>query len=80
MNAIRIRKENQIISAEERRALAQFNMEERAKRENKIVADFREMITKRTQQGTLRRVRSQGILRWLTQPRLLHSLAYFTGE
>lgn len=63
MNAIRIRKENQIISAEERRALAQFNMEERAKRENKIVADFREMITKRTQQGTLRRVRSQGILR-----------------
>jgi len=63
MNAIRIRKENQIISAEERRALAQFNMEERAKRENKIVADFREMITKRTQQGTLRRVRSHRIVR-----------------
>lgn len=47
MNAIRMRKENQIISAEEKRALAQFNMEEKAKRENKIVADFREMIAKR---------------------------------
>ena len=51
MNAIRMRKENQIISAEERRALAQFNIEEKAKRENKIVADFREMITKKI--GTL---------------------------
>ena len=47
MNAIRMRKENQIISAEERRALAQFNIEEKAKRENKIVADFREMISKK---------------------------------
>jgi len=60
MNAIRIRKENQIISAEERRALAQFNMEERAKRENKIVADFREMIAKRTQQGRLTLVQFPG--------------------
>jgi hypothetical protein len=52
MNAIRMRKENQIISAEEKRALAQFNMEEKAKRENKIVADFREMISKRLRTHT----------------------------
>ncbi len=44
MNAIRIRKENQVYSAEEKRALALFNYEEKAKRENKILADFREMI------------------------------------
>jgi len=44
MNAIRIRKENQVYSAEEKRALAMFNYEEKAKRENKILADFREML------------------------------------
>ena len=44
MNAVRIRKENQVISAEEKRALLLFNQEEKAKRENQIIADFREMI------------------------------------
>jgi len=44
MNAIRIRKENQVYSAEEKRALALFNYEEKAKRENKILADFRDMV------------------------------------
>jgi len=44
MNAVRIRKENQIISAEEKRALLNLAQEERAKRENKIIADLREMI------------------------------------
>ena len=44
MNAVRIRKESQIYSAEEKRALAMFNYEEKAKRENKILADFREML------------------------------------
>lgn len=46
MNAVRIRKENQIISAEEKRALLNFAQEERAKRENKIIADLREMLNK----------------------------------
>eukprot|EP01090_Pellita_catalonica_P005798 TRINITY_DN16024_c0_g1_i1.p1 TRINITY_DN16024_c0_g1~~TRINITY_DN16024_c0_g1_i1.p1 ORF type:complete len:295 (-),score=66.16 TRINITY_DN16024_c0_g1_i1:52-828(-) len=45
MNAVRIRKENQIYSAEEKRALALFNYEEKAKRENKILSDFREIIS-----------------------------------
>jgi DNA mismatch repair ATPase MutL len=45
MNAIRIRKENQVYSAEEKRALALFNYEEKAKRENKILAEFRDMIS-----------------------------------
>lgn len=36
MNAIRIRKENQVYSAEDKRALAMFNYEEKAKREQKV--------------------------------------------
>jgi len=44
MNAVRIRKEMQIYSAEEKRALALFNYEERAKRENEILAEFRETL------------------------------------
>lgn len=45
MNAVRIRKENQIISAEEKRALLNLAQEEHAKRENKIIADLREMVS-----------------------------------
>ncbi|XP_032126314.1 NKAP-like protein [Sapajus apella] len=48
MEAVRLRKENQIYSADEKRALASFNQEERQKRENKILASFREMVYKKT--------------------------------
>lgn len=44
MNAVRMRKENQIYSAEEKKALALFNYEEKARRENKILADFRDVV------------------------------------
>ncbi|EKX31369.1 hypothetical protein GUITHDRAFT_83173, partial [Guillardia theta CCMP2712] len=51
MNAVRIRKENQAIlqvySAEEKRALAMFNFEERQQRENRILADFKSMMAVR---------------------------------
>lgn len=49
MEAVRIRKENQIYSADDRRALAMFNREEREKRENQVLSDFRSMIHKKTQ-------------------------------
>lgn len=45
MNAVRMRKEGQIYSAEEERALAQINAAERAKRENQVVADFRQLLS-----------------------------------
>ncbi|CAG8811034.1 441_t:CDS:2 [Gigaspora margarita] len=35
---------NQVISAEEKRALLLFNQEEKAKKENKIISDFRELV------------------------------------
>ena len=44
MNAVRIRKENQSYSAEEKRALAMFNYEEKQKRESQILADFRSLV------------------------------------
>lgn len=44
MEAVRIRKENQLYSADEKRALAMFSKEERQKRENKILSQFREMV------------------------------------
>jgi len=44
MNAVRMRKENQIYSAEEKRALAMFNYEEKQKRESQILADFRSLV------------------------------------
>ncbi|KAM7256904.1 hypothetical protein ACFE04_012645 [Oxalis oulophora] len=44
MNAIRIRKENQVYSAEDKRALAMFNYEEKAKREHKVMADLMRLV------------------------------------
>lgn len=44
MEAVRIRKENQIYSADEKRALAMFSKDERQKRENKILGQFKDMI------------------------------------
>ena len=44
MEAVRLRKENQIYSADEKRALAMFSKEERQKRENKILGEFRDMV------------------------------------
>jgi hypothetical protein len=47
MNAVRIRKENQVISAEEKRAVMLFNQEEKSKKENKIISDFRELLSEK---------------------------------
>merc|ERR1711957_678217 len=49
MNAVRIRKENQVYSAEEKRALAMYNFEEKANRESMLVGELREMLEKRQQ-------------------------------
>ena len=51
MNAVRLRKENQVYSAEEKRALALITMEENEQRENKLLQDFREMLQARQADG-----------------------------
>jgi NF-kappa-B-activating protein C-terminal domain len=43
MNAVRIRKENQVYSAEEKRALALITFEEKQQKDNKIVGELREL-------------------------------------
>lgn len=50
MNAIRIRKENQVYSAEDKRALAMFNYEEKAKREHKVMSDLQRLVQRHMQQ------------------------------
>mmetsp|Transcript_3832 Transcript_3832/g.9687 ORF Transcript_3832/g.9687 Transcript_3832/m.9687 type:complete len:301 (-) Transcript_3832:1170-2072(-) len=45
MEAVRIRKENQIYNADERRALAMFHYEENQKKEAKILNDFRSLLS-----------------------------------
>ncbi|KAL3644878.1 hypothetical protein CASFOL_010058 [Castilleja foliolosa] len=52
MNAIRIRKENQVYSAEDKQALAMFNYEEKAKREQKVMADLQRLVQRHIGQDT----------------------------
>ena len=51
MEAVRIRKENQVYSADEKRALAMFSKEERQKRENRILSQFRDMVNTKLASG-----------------------------
>ena len=44
MTAVRLRKENQVISEEEKRALLKLQREEKVKKEGAIVSQFREML------------------------------------
>ena len=44
MNAVRIRKENQVYTAEEKAALAMFNFEENKRKEQKILDDMRRLV------------------------------------
>lgn len=44
MNAVRMRKENQVISAEEKRGILKLQKEEKMKREALIVGGFKEIV------------------------------------
>ena len=44
MNAVRMRKENQVINAEEERAILKLQREEKAKKEAMIIGQFRDMM------------------------------------
>jgi hypothetical protein len=44
MNAVRMRKENQVISAEEKRGILKMQKEEKEKREGMIISGFKEML------------------------------------
>jgi len=52
MNAVRIRKENQVISAEEKRGILKMQAEEKAKREGQIISSFRELVDTKLQEAS----------------------------
>lgn len=45
MNAVRLRKENQVYSAEEKKALAMINFEENLQKESKVIGEFRKILS-----------------------------------
>jgi len=49
MNAVRMRKENQVYSAEEKAAMAALNKEERAAKEQRVLDDFRKLVAEQLQ-------------------------------
>ena len=55
MNAVRIRKENQVYSAEEQRALALITMEENQQKEAQLMEDFRTMLKAKKAQAVASR-------------------------
>jgi hypothetical protein len=52
MEAVRLRKENQVYSADEKRALAKFNHEVRSKKEDQLMTQFRELIHSKQKSDT----------------------------
>lgn len=52
MNAVRMRKENQVYSAEEKAALAMLNFEEQKKKEAKIIDDMKRLVEKTVNDAT----------------------------
>lgn len=49
MNAVRLRKENQVYSAEEKRALALLSIQEKQEKEAQVLDDFRKMLAEKSQ-------------------------------
>lgn len=44
MNEVRLRKESQVYTAQEKKALALFKIEENQEREKRLMAEFKEMV------------------------------------
>jgi NF-kappa-B-activating protein C-terminal domain len=51
MNAVRMRKENQVISAEEKRGILKLQKEERERRETLLREEFKEIVDERLKKG-----------------------------
>ena len=51
MNAVRMRKENQVISAEEKRGILKLQKEERERREEVLREEFKELVDERLKAG-----------------------------
>lgn len=49
MNAVRLRKENQVYSAEEQAALAMINYEEKAEKEKQVMEELKKLVERAKQ-------------------------------
>ncbi|RXK35319.1 hypothetical protein M231_07422 [Tremella mesenterica] len=56
MNAVRLRKENQVINAEEKRAILKLQKEENIKKEGMIISQFKEMMDENLQKQGLDKI------------------------
>jgi hypothetical protein len=52
MNAVRMRKENQVISAEEKRGILKLQKEERERREAILREEFQDLVSERLKKGS----------------------------
>ena len=59
MNAVRIRKENQVYSAEEQRALALITLQENQRKEAELVEDWKELLQAKKDQTKLKAQQQQ---------------------
>lgn len=56
MNAVRLRKENQVINAEEKRAILLLQREEKVRKEGMIISQFKEMMDENLRKQGLKKV------------------------
>lgn len=59
MNAVRVRKENQVINAEEKRAMLVAQREQAQQKEGAIISQFKEMVDERLQAEARRAARME---------------------
>lgn len=60
MEAVRLRKENQILSADAERTAILLRQQERQKRENAIMSDLRDLVVKKQKESELRHEKGYG--------------------
>jgi hypothetical protein len=63
MNAVRLRKENQVYSAEEQRALALITAEENQQKEAALIQDFRTMLKEKKEAKVKERKEEGGVVK-----------------
>jgi hypothetical protein len=51
VDAVRLRKENQVITAEEKRGIIKLQAEEKQKKENQIISGFRELVDQKMKEA-----------------------------
>jgi hypothetical protein len=59
MNEVRIRKENQVYTAEEKRALALHNYEQKQEREAKLMESFQTMLREQREAAAAQQAQQQ---------------------